>query len=36
MDYEETFAHVAKKTIVRTLIVVASIFENGCEECSFE
>jgi len=27
MDYEETYAHVAKITIVRILIVVASIFQ---------
>ena len=25
MDYEETFAHVAKMTTVRTLIIVASV-----------
>jgi len=27
MDYKETFAFVAKMTIVRTLIMVASIFQ---------
>jgi len=27
MDYEETFAHVVKMTIVHTLIVDASIFQ---------
>jgi len=27
MYYEQTFAHAAKMTIVRTLIVVASVFQ---------
>jgi len=40
MNYEETFAFVIKMTIVRTLIIVAYIFQwedflNGCEECLF-